>query len=290
MNARWERRWLVCVGVGMAMGAGVARPVAAALTIDHGPVLDGCTEAASYTEDDQSAEATRARRRCRLENFDRKLAFERDKKLAQQNAGQTEAIQIWMQREQIPARVMHRNSIDLFASGAMISYGLAGGWLVWPNLEIELWIGRGSGTSYDPLGTLTDSRTCAGGRTKWLMARRSNLTPFLSAGVAGCRAAVQFYRYQSGPLPPGGIGSNVGPAATPNGDATAHDATVAAGLTWMDNSGFHLSFEYGYSYAFYTQAQRDEPLRPQDADMRGAWQRQLAADRRGVRAQVGYAF
>ena len=261
-------------------------PARAAVEVDHQGSDDGCAEADTYFPEDESPEATRARLRCRSETFARQLEEDRQRKEAEAENQRDKNLQTWMKKQEIPVRVMRRNSVDLYGGGGLTSYGIAVGWLLLPVLEAELWIGRRNVSQWISTGYFQDSRTCAGGRFKWLVRSRGNLTPFASIGAADCWANISFEPYNFGvpqdgsaPPPTGGLGT-----------AAAHLATASAGLTWMEKSGLRASLEYVYTYAFYDQTTLDDAARTQDAGMRAAWGQRLESDRGGVRVQVGYGF
>jgi hypothetical protein len=259
----------------------------AAVEVDHQGSDDGCAEADTYFPEDESPEATRARLRCRSETFARQLEEDRQRKEAEAENQREKNLQTWMKKQEIPVRVMRRNSIDLYGSGGLTSYGIAVGWLLLPVLEAELWIGRRNVSQWISSGYLQDSRTCAGGRFKWLVRSRGNLTPFASIGAADCWANVSFEPYNfGGPI----TDSALPPVMGGLGTAAAHLATASAGLAWMEKSGLRASLEYVYTYAFYDQTTLDDPARTQDANMRAAWAERLESDRGGVRLQVGYGF
>jgi hypothetical protein len=266
-----------------------ARPVRAVVEVDHQAGADGCAEAATYFPEDESPEATRARLRCRSEAFARQMDEGRQRKEAEAEDQREKNLQAWMKKEEIPVRVMRRNAIDLYGSGGLTSFGIAGGWLILPTLEGELWIGRRNVSQGISSGYLQDSRTCAGARFKWLVRSKGNLTPFVSAGAADCWANVSYQPYNfAAQTSPGGL---IQPTIMGGlGTAAAHLVTASAGLTWMEKSGIRASLEYLYAYAFYTQTTLEDDAHTQDASMRAAWGERLTSDRGGIRLQVGYAF
>ena len=268
----------------MVVATGQARAV---VDVDHQPGEDSCTEADTYFPEDESPEATRARLRCRSETFARQLEEGRQRREAEADNQREKNLQAWMKKQEIPVRVMRRNAIDLYGSGGLTSYGVAGGWVLLPMLEAELWIGRRNVSQWISTGYFQDSRTCAGARFKWLMRSRGNLTPFASAGAADCWANVSYEPYNFGVPTRDGAPP---PATGGLGTAAAHVATASGGLAWMEKSGIRASLEYVYSYAFYTQTTLDDMARTQDASMRAAWGQRLESDRGGLRLQVGYAF
>lgn len=259
----------------------------AAVEVDHQGSDDGCAEAATYFPEDESPEATRSRLRCRSETFSRQLEEDRQRREAEAENQREKNLQTWMKTQEIPVRVMRRNAVDLYGSGGLTSYGVAVGWLLLPVLEAELWIGRRNVSQWISTGYFQDSRTCAGGRFKWMIRSHGNLTPFASIGAADCWANVSYEPYNFG-------GPTLDGAALPAtgglGTAAAHLATASAGLTWMEKSGLRASLEYLYTYAFYDQATLDDPARTQDPNLRTAWSERLESDRGGFRLQVGYGF
>jgi hypothetical protein len=261
-----------------------ARTAGATLSAERVPDVDPCVLADSYFPEDQSPEAARARRRCRMAKLERAQAEQEAWAETADRQRQERALAAWTQKAGIPNRVMRRNSIDGLVGSGIVSYGVAVGGIIVPSLEAELWLGRAT----DPqVITYTDNpgvgnkRNCLGGRAKWLMLDY-NVTPFFGIGVAGCLATLD---------PPYRIDPNSGNLiSTSGGSGAAHFVTGSVGLTWTEKSGFRLSAEYIFSYAFYTQAQDSAPPQTQDEILRQAWETQLAGTRHGIRLQVGYAF
>lgn len=283
-------RWvppLLAAGA-VVLAAGTAR---ASLTIDHESGAGGCADASTYFPEDESPEATRARRRCRLEIFERKMEKDRLQREVELGAQRDRLIEKWMQKQEIPVRVMRRNSIDGYLSGGLTSYGLAIGGVLFPWLEGELWLGRRNvaASTSNNTGYFQDSRTCGGGRFKWLMRLHGDLTPFASVGVAGCAAnvALSVYNYTSAPT---GAGQVFTGNTNSEGTASAHAVTGSAGAAWMHGSGLRISLEYVFAYAFYSQTTLNDAAKTEDPNLRAAWDDRLASDRGGIRAQVGYAF
>jgi hypothetical protein len=263
----------------------------ASLTIDHISGADGCTEAATYFPEDEGPLARNARLRCRLEAFAQQREEERRRGEAAGDREREKTIETWIEKQEIPVRVLRRNSVDLFLSGGVASYGLALGGVLLPWLEGELWAGRRSVADSVPSGYLSDARTCLGGRFKWLFVKRGNLTPLVSLGAVGCSSDVQFQSY--GATPTGGpifLGDSANPNLGSTGQAVGHLATATAGLTWTEKAGLRISVEYLFAYAFYTQATLNDAAKTEDPNLRTAWEQRLTADRHGVRLQVGYAF
>jgi hypothetical protein len=283
-------RWVGVAALGGASVLLVIGQAEASLTIDHVSGADGCTEAASYFPEDDSPLARSARLRCRLETFEKTMEEEHRRGAIAGEREREKTIETWIQKQEIPVRVMRRNSIDLFVSGGLASYGVTLAGVLFPWLEGELWAGRRSVAETVKSGYLADSRTCYGGRFKWLVVTRGNLTPFASLGASGCSANLQFQYY--GPTPTGG-GTFLPGSANPtggSGDGAAHLVTASAGMTWTEKSGLRVSLEYLLAYAFYAQATQNDAAKTEDANLRTAWEQRLTSDRYGFRLQVGYAF
>ena len=260
-------RWLTPAtgALAMVVATGQARAV---VDVDHQPGADGCAEADTYFPEDESPEATRARLRCRSETFARQLEEGRQRREADAEDQREKNLQAWMKKQEIPVRVMRRNAVDLYASGGLTSYGVAGGWVLLPVLEAELWIGRRNVSQWVMTGYFQDSHE-----------------PF-EPGAGDCWANVSFEPFNFQPVQNGAQ-----PALTGGlGTAAAHVVTASGGVAWMEKSGIRASLEYVYGYAFYSQTTLDDAARTQDANMRAAWGQRLESDRGGFRLQVGYAF
>lgn len=239
---------------------------------------DPCAEAATFAESDQSPEARRAYRRCRLAWLDRSLAEQRRHEAEERARRRPQVIQAWMERQSIPTRVMRRNAIDGFVGGGVVNYGLTLAGVFLPSLEGEAWVGWGSGDAFVNSAQVSDDRRCLGGRAKWMTLQRFNLTPYLSGGVAFCQASLKFSDFGGGNF------------VTSDGDGTAHHVTASAGLSWTAQNGFRASFEWMYMRAFYVQARHTDAMVAHDPTMRAVFESSLKDDRHGVRFQVGYAF
>jgi len=291
--ARAHRR-ACALALGFAAGAGVlltARGGRAELTVDHETGASGCSEAAAYFPEDESPESTRARKRCRLETFEQRLDDDRLQKEIQAENDRDKTVETWVDKQDIPVRVFRRYAIDGYLGSGVTTYGLAVSGVLLPWLEAELSLGRRDLNGSISNGYFQDSRTCWGGRFKWLMRSHGNLTPFASVGALDCSATVQLTSYNVGPtigpLPPGTPNTFSGTNA---GSAAAHLVAGAAGLAWMEKSGVRASVEYVFTYAFYTQAVLNDAMHTLDPNLAGAWTDRLATERNGFRVQVGYAF
>jgi len=263
-----------------------ARPARAELTIDHEPGGGGCAEAATYFPEDQSREATHARQRCRLETFEQRMENDRLQKEIQAENDRDKLVQAWIDKQEIPVRVFRRVAIDGYLGAGITTYGLAGSIVLLPWLETELSIGRRDVNGSINTGYFQDSRTCWGGRFKFDLRNRGNLTPFISSGLFFCNANVALNAYNFGP----GIGGGSPQPTSGNGTAEAHLVGAGLGMAWMDKSGLHASVEYIFTYAFYTQATLSDTAHTEDPSLTTGWSDRLGTEQNGFRVQVGYAF
>jgi hypothetical protein len=274
--------------IALAAGAQMvvaARPARAELTIDHEPGGGGCEEAATYFPEDQSRAAVHARQRCRLETFEQRLQNDRLQKEIQAENERDKLVQSWLDKQEIPVRVFKRVSLDGYLGGGITTYGLAVGAVMLPWLEAELSIGRRDVDGLVSAGYFQDSRTCWGGRFKFDLRSRGNLTPFISSGVFFCNANVALNSF--GGIAPGG--GSISPT-NGNGTANAHLVGAGAGMAYMDKTGLHASVEYIFTYAFYTQATLGDTAHTEDPNLTSAWSDRLGTEQNGFRVQVGYAF
>jgi hypothetical protein len=285
MNRRQRSGIDAMAAVTLAAGALLvaAHPARAELTIDHEPGGGGCDEAATYFPEDQSHAAIHARQRCRLETFEQRMQNERLQKEIQAENERDKLVQSWLDKQEIPVRVFKRVSIDGYLGGGITTYGLAGGVVMLPWLEAELSIGRRDVDGQLSAGYFQDSRTCWGGRFKFDLRSRGNLTPFISSGVFFCNANVALNSF-------GGLNSGLGGPTNGNGTANAHLIGAGAGMSYMDKSGLHASLEYIFTYAFYTQATLSDTAHTEDPNLTSAWSDRLGSEQNGFRVQVGYAF
>jgi hypothetical protein len=261
------------------------RPARAELTVDHEPGSGGCAEAVTYFPEDQSRQAIRARQRCRLETFEQRMENDRLQKEIQAENDRDKLVQSWLDKQEIPVRVFRRVALDGYLGGGITTYGLAVGAVLLPWLETELSIGRRDVNGLVNEGYFQDSRTCWGGRFKFDLRNRGNLTPFISSGLFFCNANVALNSY-GGPTIAGGPNN----PTSGNGTAAAHLVGAGLGVSWMDKSGLRASVEYLFTYAFYTQATLSDAAHTEDPNLTTAWSGRLGTEQNGFRVQVGYAF
>lgn len=286
----WRLSWTIGWAIGLAV-CGAARLAHAELSMERFPGVTACEEAASYDERDTSLAAERARRRCRLEQFDARYAERRAETAAREETARVRRVEKWTTDTSIPARGRPL-AVDGYVAGGLSNYGLAVSWLLLPQLEIEGWFGSHSSLntndySYDNNATtssyLSSSPSSKGVRGKWLLFRTGNFTPYLGLGGAFCNSKVDGgnYTYSF---------NGLSQSSTFGGHAKAHLITVSLGLTLTMEIGLRFSLEYLYASAIYTSASNDGFDAPHDEAMRAAWASQLSGIAGGLRFQAGYAF
>jgi hypothetical protein len=239
-----------------------------------------CEEARIYEVADVGAAAQHARRRCRLELMETRLAAERQQAVMNAERAQDERVETWMEATQ-PTRVLRPVSADVLAGTGLVSYGLMVSWDVLRRMEIAAWIGRHPITcaaAYNPSGG-DCTRTAYGGHARWFFTEK-DFTPFIGTGFAFSSSSLAIYA----PSDPSSFGGNV-----LAGDGRAHSVDGSAGLL-LSVRGLRLSLEYIFEYVYYTGANQNDMQKTPSEDLRIVWSDSLRQDRHGIRFQVGYAF
>jgi hypothetical protein len=238
---------------------------------------DPCLDASTFDQEDQSREAQHARRACRLQRLTERLAAERRARLLATEQRHVAEVQNWVETS-LPSRVSRPLSVALFAGTGLSSYGVALDWAVLSRLELGVWLG-GRGISKDQnvssTGQANYNRAVVGAGGRFYFSP-GEFSPFVGGGFAIARTDMQAI-------------FNSNPSALVEGTARAHFLTAAAGLE-LARRALRISLEYFFSYAFYTQANDNDPLLTEDVNLRRVWQDSLDGDRHGLRIQVGYAF
>ena len=270
-------------------GLGVAAALAAALSL-HARVAhaytfidelpdDPCARARSFDPQDTTLTAQKARRACRLEAFEQRLASERQKALASEQDKRDAWVDKWMGATQ-SARVINPLAVELYGGYGITSYGLVFSWTVLRQLELAARIGQRQMTCTDQSGA-GNGGDCT--RTSWNIGARGFLgdrdfAPFLGAGFSSTSAPLAIVH----PNAQGG-----GPVL--QGDGRANSLTASAGLQ-LAVSYLRLSIEYVFEYQIYTGANLNDMQKTPSEDLRLVWEDSLNQDRHGVRFQVGFAF
>ena len=266
-------------------GLGVAATLAAALSM-HARVAhaytfieelpdDPCARARSFDPQDTTLTAQKARRACRLEAFEQRLANERRKTLASEQDKRDAWVDKWMGATQ-SARVINPLAVEAYAGYGITSYGLVFSWTVLRQLELAARIGRREMTCVDAFGG--NGGDCT--RTGWNIGARGFLgdrdfAPFFGVGFSSTSAALAILQ------PNGG--------AVVQGNGRANSVNASAGLQ-LAVSYLRLSLEYVFEYQIYTGANLNDMQKTPSEELRLVWEGSLNQDRHGVRFQVGFAF
>ncbi len=276
MSARRHGSWFApaLCGLAAALSGGVAR---AYTFVDQLPE-DACERARSFDPQDGSAAAQHARRACRLEVFEARMAEERRRAVANQQAARDAAVEKWMQGTQ-PARVINPMAIELFAGSGIINYGAAFSWTVLRQLEVSGRVGqRQMSCASETGGTADCTRTTWGLGVRWMLGDR-DFAPFAGVGFAATHAPLKIYHYDAQTMQSMYLDGH--------GDADSGNASAGVQLAV---SNVRLSVEYIFEYVFYTGANRSDVQQTPSEDLRSVWNDSLKQDRHGVRFQVGFAF
>ena len=271
---------LARLGVAAALAAALsthARAAHAYTFIDELPD-DPCARARTFDPQDTSIAAQKARRACRLEAFEQRLASERQKTLAAAQDAHEAWVDKWMGSTQ-PARVINPIAIELYAGSGVTNYGLVASWTVLRQLELAARLGQRQMTCADPSG-FSNNGDCT--RTSWNIGARwflsdRDLSPFIGVGFDSTHAPLAI----------------VHPTMTDNmvlqGNGRANGLNASAGLQ-LSVSYLRLSLEYVFEYLIYTGANLNDMQKTPSEDLRLVWEDSLNQDRHGIRFQVGIAF
>jgi hypothetical protein len=239
---------------------------------------DPCERAKGLAYEDESPQAQEIRRQCHMDRFERHLSIEREESIGRAERTRGARIERWVDETQ-PARATRPFFVDGFLGTGIATYGLSAGWDVLRELELSAWIGTRS-ISCDDLysaGSANCSRTSYGFHGRWF-ALDTKISPFLGTGLTITSAHLQIVTTDSN-----------GGSKLESGDGRSNSLNFSGGLL-LGISGFRLSVEYVYEYAFYTGASLDDAKKTPSTDLNNVWSNSLKQDRNGIRAQVGYAF
>ena len=275
------RRASTLLGLGAAValtGLLQAREARAYSFVEEVPE-DACTRSVSLDPWDTSPAAQKARRACRLQRFEQRLAQERRQEVAAGETARDAWIQKWMVGTQ-PSRVLHPMAVEVFAGSGIVNYGAAFSWNVLRNLELAARIGQRQMSCADQFsGTSADcTRTTWGAGVRWILGDR-DFSPFFGTAFSSTNAALKILHYN-----PMDNSSNF-----LDGKGRAHSVSLSGGMQ-LAVSYVRLSLEYLYEYVFYTGANLNDPQQSPSEELRGVWEDSLSQDRHGVRFQVGFAF
>jgi hypothetical protein len=243
---------------------------------------DACDRARAFDLNDVGPAAQQARRACRLEHFEYRLAAERRQEVAAGEEASQARVQLWMDRTQ-PARVLRPLAVEGFLSTGVTSYGLTFTWQVLRRLELAARIGWRKLTCPNEISFDGGdcSRTSLGMGTRWFFGDQ-NLSPFLGGGFSVTNAHLQVASTMPAATDGGGSGFLAG-------DGRANAVSGSAGMA-LSAQALRMSVEYVFEYAFYTGANLNDPQKTPSEELRIVWRDSLKSDRHGIRFQVGYAF
>jgi hypothetical protein len=267
-------------GLGVA-AALVASPamharVAHAYTFIEEQPDDPCARARAFDPQDTTLTAQKARRACRLQAFEQRLATERAKTVASGEDARAAWVDKWMGGTQ-PARVINPMAIEVYAGYGVSSYGLVFSWTVLRQLELAARLGQRQMTCTDQSGTGNGgdcTRTSWNVGARWFLGDR-DFAPFVGAGFSSTSAALAIVHPQDG--------------GVLQGNGRANSLNASAGLQ-LAVSYVRLSVEYVFEYQIYTGANLSDMQKTPSEDLRLVWEDSLNQDRHGVRLQVGVAF
>ena len=268
---------LAAVGVPAVLAGALslqARDARAYSFVDEIPE-DACARARSFEPQDTSPGAQHARRACRLQVFEQRMAEERRQSVAAQQKDRDAALEKWIAAVQ-PIRVQRPMAIELFAGSGIVNYGASFSWDVVSTVEFAVRVGQRQMSCADQNGsTGADcTRTTWGGGLRWIMLERE-FSPFVGTAFSTTSAPLQIIDQQQGGFV--------------QGKGNAHSLSGSAGLQ-LATGYVRLSLEYLYEYLFYTGAQLNDPQHTPSEALRVIWEDSLKQDRHGIRFQVGFAF
>jgi hypothetical protein len=240
---------------------------------------DACARARAFDPRDTTAEAVHARRACRLEAFEQRMAEERKRQVVAQEDAREAWVQKWFVGTQ-PARVINPMAIEAFAGSGIANYGIVFSWTVLRQVELAARLGQRQMTC------ASDQFNGTGGdctRTIWNIGARyflgdRDFAPFVGAGFANTSASLAILHANQM------TGTNF-----LQGNGRANSLSASAGVQ-LAISYVRLSLEYVFEYQIYTGANLNDPQKTPSEDLRLVWEDSLDQDRHGVRFQVGFAF
>ena len=263
-------------GLAAALHAGAARAYTFVDTIPEDP----CDRARSFDPQDGSAAAQHARRACRLQAFERRMAEERKRTVAAQEDARDAFVEKWMAGTQ-PARVINPLAVELFAGSGIVNYGAVFSWTVLRQLELAARVGQRQMSCASSSGGSSGS-DCT--RTTWNVGARfmigdRDFAPFVGAGFSTTSAPLKINHFDQQTMT----------SMFLDGHGKADSGNLSAGAQ-LAVSQIRLSVEYVFEYVFYTGANLNDMQMMPSEDLRTVWNESLKQDRHGVRFQVGFAF
>jgi hypothetical protein len=272
----WLFAWVIAVA--LAIAPRPSRAAAPRVELVERVSDDACDRARAFEIGDESPEALHARRLCRLQHFENRLAAERRQEVQAELQAREMRLQTWLAAKQ-PTRALRPVSFEGFAGTGMLSYGLVATWSVLRQLELSGRLGWRKMTcanDFSPTGA-DCTRQGYGLSARWFLSDK-DFTPFVGAGVTFASSHLQV----ATSTPEAGF-------LLLKGEGRGHSANASAGVH-LSAKGLRLSVEYIYEHVYFTGATQDVQGKPPREDLRVIWQDSLKQDRHGIRFQAGYAF
>jgi len=273
----WRAPMLAAAACGLA-GALFTGPAHAYSFVDQ-VSENACERARSFDPQDGSPAAQHARRACRLEGFEQRLAEERRQQVVSEQDARDAWVQKWMVGTQ-PARVINPMAVELFAGSGIVNYGAAFAWNVLRQLELNALIGQrqmSCATTYSSSGGDCTRTTWSLG-ARWVLGDR-DFAPFGGVAFSSTSAPLKVNHYDMQTMQTTFL----------DGKGKADSGSASAGVQ-LAVSQVRLSVEYIFEYVFYTGANLNDMQQTPSEDLRGVWSDSLRQDRHGFRFQVGFAF
>jgi len=197
---------------------------------------DACDRARAFELGDDSPAAQHARRLCRLQQYERRLAAERRQELAAEIQARDTRLVAWLDANQ-PARVLRPIALEGFTGTGLTSYGVAVTWSVLRQVELGARVGWRKMTCSDDFGSngADCTRRGIGATVRWFLSDR-DFTPFIGGGMMITTSHLQV-----------ATGRGDGGLIVLKGNGSGHSANVSAGLH-LSARWLRASLEYVYEY------------------------------------------
>ena len=266
----------VASGVAFPRAAGAAPP---RVELVERVTEDACDRARAFEITDEGPEAQHARRLCRLQQFEHRLAAERRQEVAAEGQARDARMATWLEYKQ-PTRALRPIAIEGFAGSGMLTYGAGLSWVVLRRLELAGRVGWRKMTCANEFSnTGADcTRQGLGLGARWFLGNH-DFGPFVGAGLTVSESHLQV----ATSTPETGF-------MLLKGEGRAHSASASAGVH-LAHRGLRLSLEYIYEHVYFTGATTgDGRMKTPNEPLRVIWRDSLNQDRHGIRFQAGYAF
>src|SRR4029077_147619 len=183
---------LAAVGV-TALGSGGAKAQSFAEQVSD----DACDRARAFDIDDVSPADAHARRACRLQHFEIRLAAERRQAQAAEMEAREARVQAWVDSTQ-PVRAVRPLALLGFVGSGLATYGLTFSWEVLRQLELDVRVGWRQMTCWNESSSsgADCTRRAIGGGVRWFLSEK-DFSPYLGGGFAVTTSHLQILRPQA---------------------------------------------------------------------------------------------